>query len=333
MTRRITEDHIMRIVILDGSAANPGDISWSAFEKLGEVTAYDITAKEQLIDRMTDAECAITNKTVFDKDVFDQLPNLKYIGVLATGYNVVDLESAREHGVTVTNVPEYATFATAQHTMALLLELTNLTGLHSDSVMGGDWCRCPQFCYFKAPLTELCGKTLHIVGLGKIGKRVAQMASGFGMNVTATPHDSSLAGTVTNAGGTPVRCMSFEDGIKNADVVSLHCPLTKDTRELINRDSLALFKPGALLLNCARGPVINEQAVRDALDSGLLGGYGADVVCAEPMQETNPLLGAPNCVITPHIAWTPVETRIRLIDMAAANLKAFMDGNPVNTVT
>lgn len=323
----------MRIVILDGSAANPGDISWSAFEELGEVTAYDTTAKDQLIDRMKGAECAITNKTVFDRDVFDKLPDLRYIGVLATGYNVVDLEAAREHGVTVTNVPEYATFATAQHTMALLLELTNLTGLHSDSVMGGEWCKCPQFCYFKAPLTELCGKTLHIVGLGKIGKRVAMMASSFGMTVTATPHDSSLAGTKTGIGGADIRYMSFEDGVRNADVISLHCPLTDDTRELINRDSLALFKPGAFLINCARGPVINEQAVREALDSGLLGGYGADVVCVEPTSTENPLKGAPNCVITPHIAWTPVETRIRLIDMAAANLKAFMDGKPVNTVT
>ena len=323
----------MKIVILDGSAANPGDISWGALEKLGEVTAYDITSKDQLIERMKGAECAITNKTVFDRAAFEQLPDLKYIGVLATGYNVIDLEAARDHGVTVTNVPEYATFATAQHTMALLLELTNLAGLHSASVMDGEWCRSPQFCYFKAPLTELCGKTLHRIGLGKIGRRVAQMASAFGMNVTATPHDTSLIGSVTEAGTAEVKCVPFEEGVRNADVVSLHCPLTEDTREIINRDSLSLFKPGAILINCARGPVINESAVREALDSGLLGGYGADVVCVEPMLPDNPLLGAPNCVITPHIAWTPVETRLRLIDMAASNLKAFMDGNPVNTVT
>ena len=322
----------MKIVILDGSAANPGDISWGALEKFGEVTAYDITFRDQLIERLKGAECAITNKTVFDKEVFEKLPDLKYIGVLATGYNVVDLVAAKEHGVTVTNVPEYATFATAQHTMALLLELTNLVGLHSDSVAEGEWCRCPQFCYFKAPLTELCGKTLHIIGLGKIGKKVAQMASSFGMTVTATPHDSLLIGTAVDAGGTKVRCLSFEDGVKNADVVSLHCPLTEDTREIINKDSLSIFKPGAILINCARGPVINESAVRNALDTGLLGGYGADVVCVEPMLEDNPLKNAPNCVITPHIAWTPVETRLRLIDMAAANLKAFLDGNPVNKV-
>ena len=322
----------MKIVILDGSAANPGDISWGALEKLGEVIAYDVTSKDQLIERMQGAECAITNKTVFDREAFGSLPYLKYIGVLATGYNVVDLEAAREHGVTVTNVPEYATFATAQMTMALLLELTNLVGLHTASVMNGDWVRSPQFCYFKSPLTELAGKTIHILGLGKIGKRVAQMASSFGMTVTATPHNASLLGTTVDVSGIPVRCMSFEDGIKGADVVSLHCPLTDDTREIVNAGSLSGFKRGALLINCARGPVVNEKAVREALDSGLLGGYGCDVVCVEPMLPDNPLLGAPNCVITPHIAWTPVETRIRLIDAAAQNLKAFLDGNPVNKV-
>lgn len=322
----------MKIVILDGSAANPGDISWGALEKLGEVIAYDVTSKDQLIERMQGAECAITNKTVFDREALDSLPDLKYIGVLATGYNVVDLEAAREHGVTVTNVPEYATFATAQMTMALLLELTNLVGLHTASVMNGDWVRSPQFCYFKSPLTELAGKTIHILGLGKIGKRVAQMASSFGMTVTATPHNASLLGTTVDVSGIPVRCMSFEDGIKGADVVSLHCPLTDDTREIVNAGSLSGFKRGALLINCARGPVVNEKAVREALDSGLLGGYGCDVVCVEPMLPDNPLLGASNCVITPHIAWTPVETRIRLIDAAAQNLKAFLDGNPVNKV-
>ena len=322
----------MKIVILDGSAANPGDITWGGLEKLGEVTAYDITSKDQLVERMQGAECAITNKTVFNEEVFDQLPDLKYIGVLATGYNVVDLKAASRHGVTVTNVPEYATFATAQMTMALLLELTNLVGLHTASVMAGDWCRSPQFCYFKAPLTELAGKTLHIIGLGKIGRRVAQMASSFGMSVTATPHNVSLIGTTSDINGVTVRLVTLEDGIKDADVVSLHCPLTDDTREIINKDILAGFKKGAILLNCARGPVVNEADVREALDSGLLGGYGADVVNVEPMLANNPLLGAPNCVITPHIAWTPVETRIRLIDMAAQNLKAFIDGNPINKV-
>ena len=322
----------MRIVILDGSAANPGDITWGELENLGEVIAYDYTSKDQLIDRMKGAEVAITNKAVFDAEVFGQLPDLKYIGVLATGYNVVDLESARQHGVVVTNVPEYATFATAQNTMALLLELTNLVGRHTQSVMDGDWCRSKQFCYFLSPLTELAGKTLHTIGLGKIGRRVAIMASAFGMKVTATPHDASLIGSDVDLGGASVTCLPLEEGIRGADVVSLHCPLTEDTREIINKDSLGWFKKGAFLINCARGPVINESDVRAALDSGLLGGYGADVVCVEPMLETNPLLGAPNCVITPHIAWTPVETRIRLIDMAADNLKAFLAGRPINQV-
>ena len=322
----------MKIVILDGSAANPGDITWGRLNDLGEVIPYDYTSKDQLVDRMKGAEVAITNKAVFDAEVFDKLPNLKYIGVLATGYNVVDLKAAREHGVVVTNVPEYATFATAQMTMALLLELTNLVGLHTQSVMDGDWCRFRQFCYFKSPLTELAGKTLHIIGLGKIGRRVALMASAFGMTVTATPHNTSLIGTVVDVEGTPVKCVALEEGIRCANVVSLHCPLTEDTREIINNNSLAWFNKGAFLLNCARGPVVNEADVRAALDSGLLGGYGADVVSVEPMLETNPLLGAPNCVITPHIAWSPVETRIRLIDMAADNLQAFLDGKPINQV-
>ena len=322
----------MRIVILDGSAANPGDITWGELESLGEVIAYDYTSKDQLIDRMKGAEVAITNKAVFDAEVFDQLPDLKYIGVLATGYNVVDLEAARKHGVVVTNVPEYATFATAQNTMALLLELTNHVGRHTESVMNGDWCRSKQFCYFLSPLTELNGKTLHIIGLGKIGRRVAIMASAFGMKVTATPHDASLIGSTVEFDGVSVSCLPLEDGIRGADVVSLHCPLTEDTREIINKESLGWFKKGSFLINCARGPVINETDVRAALDSGLLGGYGTDVVCVEPMLPDNPLLGAPNCVITPHIAWTPVETRIRLIDMAADNLKAFMAGRPINQV-
>ena len=322
----------MKIVILDGSAANPGDITWGRLNDLGEVISYDTTAKDQLVARMQGAECAITNKAVFDKDVFDQLPDLKYIGVLATGYNVVDLEAARQHGVTVTNVPEYATFATAQMTMALLLELTNLVGLHTASVMEGEWCRSKQFCYFKSPLTELAGKTLHIIGLGKIGRRVAVMASAFGMKITATPHDTKLIGTSVECDVTSVKCLPLEEGIKAADVVSLHCPLTEDTREIINGTSLTWFKEGTFLINCARGPVINESAVREALDSGLLGGYGTDVVCVEPMLPDNHLLGAPNCVITPHIAWTPVETRMRLIDMAADNLEAFLNGEPVNVV-
>lgn len=322
----------MKIVILDGSAANPGDITWGRLNDLGEVVAYDYTAKDELIDRMQGAEVAITNKAVFDADVFDKLPDLKYIGVLATGYNVVDLKAARDHGVVVTNVPEYATFATAQMTMALLLELTNLVGLHTQSVMDGDWCRSRQFCYFKSPLTELAGKTMHIIGLGKIGRRVALMASAFGMTVTATPHNTSLIGTVVDVEGTPFKCVALEEGIRAANVVSLHCPLTEDTREIINKNSLAWFNKGTFLLNCARGPVVNEADVRAALDSGLLGGYGADVVSVEPMLESNPLLGAPNCVITPHIAWSPVETRIRLIDMAADNLQAFLDGKPINQV-
>ena len=320
----------MKIVILDGAGANPGDISWAPFERFGDVTAYDYTSKDQVIERASGAEICITNKTVFDSKTLEKLPDLKYIGVLATGYNVVDLECCRKLGITVTNVPEYATYATAQMTIALLLELACRPGVHSSDVMDGGWCRSPQFSYFLAPLTELMGKNMLIFGFGKIGRRVAAIASALGMKVSAVPHRPE--GTGTEVDGYKISFTTLEDGLKTADVVSVHCPLTPETKGLINKERLDLMKAGALLINCARGPVIDEQAVRQALDSGKLGGYGADVVSVEPMLPDNPLLGAPNCVITPHIAWAPKETRIRLIDAAAENLDAFLKGNPVNVV-
>lgn len=320
----------MKIVILDGAGANPGDISWAPFESIGEVAAYDYTSKDQVVERAKGAEVCITNKTVFDADMLKELPDLKYIGVLATGFNVVDLEECRRLGITVTNVPEYATYATAQMTIALLLELACLPGRHSNDVMGGGWCRSPQFSYFLAPLTELNGKNMLVFGFGKIGRRVAAIASSLGMNVSAVPHHPD--GTEGTVDGYKIPYTTLDEGIKTADVVSVHCPLTPDTKHLINKERLASMKKGALLINCARGPVVDEKAVREALDSGILGGYGADVVSVEPMLPDNPLLGAPNCVITPHIAWAPKETRIRLIDAAAGNLKAFLSGNPVNVV-
>ena len=321
---------IMKIVILDGAGANPGDISWAPFEKLGEVTAYDYTSKEQVIERASDAEICITNKTVFDRVTLEKLPKLKYIGVLATGFNVVDLECCRKLGITVTNVPEYATCATAQMTIALLLELACLPGRHSSDVMDGGWCRSPQFSYFLAPLTELMGKNMLVFGFGKIGRRVAAIASALGMKVSAVPHHPD--GTEGTVDGYRIPYTTLDEGIKTADVISVHCPLTPETKDLINKERLSSMKNGAFLINCARGPVIDEKAVREALDSGKLGGYGADVVSIEPMLPDNPLLGAPNCVITPHIAWAPKETRIRLIDMAADNLAAFLKGSPVNVV-
>ena len=320
----------MKIVILDGAGANPGDISWAPFERFGEVIAYDYTSKDQVVERAAGAQICITNKTVFDAGILRNLPDLKYIGVLATGFNVVDLEECRKLGITVTNVPEYATYATAQMTIALLLELACLPGRHSSDVMDGGWCRSPQFSYFLAPLTELMGKNMLVFGFGKIGRRVAAIASSLGMNVSAVPHHPD--GTEGIVDGYKIPYTALDEGLKTADVISVHCPLTPETRELINKERLALMKKGAFLINCARGPVVDEKAVREALDSGILGGYGADVVSVEPMLPDNPLLGAPNCVITPHIAWAPKETRIRLIDAAADNLAAFLKGSPVNVV-
>ena len=321
----------MRIVILDGSAANPGDVSWEPFEKLGEVVAYDTSDQKDVAARTKGFECAITNKKIFDREVIESLPDLKYIGVLATGYNVVDLECCKEHGIAVTNVPEYSTFATAQMTIAHMLELSNLVGLHSEAVHKGEWVSSEQFCFFKAPLTELWNKNLHIVGLGKIGKRVAAIAGALGMNVSATVHRDPGTEYV-DCHGVPTRVLPLEEGLAKADFITLHCPLTDETAGIIGASTLPLIKPSAYVINCARGPLVDEVAIADALRSGRLAGYAADVVKVEPMEADSPLLGCPNCILTPHIAWAPKETRIRLIDMAADNLKSFMDGGDLNRI-
>lgn len=321
----------MRIVILDGSAANPGDLSWEPLERIGEVVSYDITAQEDVVTRTAGFDCAITNKTVFDRQVLEQLPDLKYIGVLATGYNVVDTDYCRQRGIAVTNVPEYSTYATAQMTVAHILELADKVGLHNDAVQNGEWVRSEQFCFFKAPIVELCGKNLHIVGLGKIGKRVAAICSALGMNVTATLHgDKGIS--EADCHGASVKIVSLEEGLRNADIVTLHCPLTEETKEIINAGTLAIMKDSAFLINCARGPLVNESDVACALKNGSLAGYAADVISREPMLPDNPLIGCPNLVLTPHIAWAPVETRKRLIDVAADNLKAFRDGDILNRI-
>ena len=320
----------MRIVILDGSAANPGDVSWEPFEKIGEVVAYDTSMQSEIVSRTKGFECAITNKKIFDREVIESLPDLKYIGVLATGYNVVDLEACKEHGIAVTNVPEYSTFATAQMTIAHMLELSNMVGLHSTAVHNGEWVRSEQFCFFKAPLTELWNKRLHIIGLGKIGKRVAAIAGSLGMEVTATVHNK-VSDTV-DCHGVSVNVLPLEEGLSQADVISLHCPLTDETSGIICEDTLKIIKPSAFIINCARGPLVDENAVAFALRNGTLAGYAADVVKVEPMEENSPLLGCPNCVLTPHIAWAPKETRIRLIDMAAENLRSFIAGGQLNRI-
>lgn len=322
----------MKIVILDGSAANPGDLSWEQLEKYGEVTCYDVTKEGELISRAKDAEILFTNKTAFTKKDFDQLPNLKYIGVLATGFNVVDLKAASEHGVCVTNVPEYATYATAQMAIALLLELSNKVGIHNASVKNGDWIKSPQFCYTVSPLMELSGKTIAVVGMGKIGKRFALIANSLGMNVIGVPHSYVESIEVENC---TFPCMKYEDAIKIADVISYHCPLTPDTKDLISSKYLEMCKENVLIINTARGPVANEADVAYAIANGKIGGYAADVICVEPMLPDNPLFAVkeyPNLILTPHIAWEPKETRERLLDVASNNLEAFLNGNPINRV-
>lgn len=306
----------MRIVIMDGSAANPGDLDWKPFEAIGDVTAYDYTPADKIIERASGAEVVITNKTPFTEQIVAQLPDLKYIGVLATGFNVVDLKACADRGITVTNVPEYGTFATAQMTIALLLELADKVGLHNESVKRGDWVRSTQFCYWLEPLTELAGKNIAVVGMGKIGSRVAVIAEALGMNVLPVPH------TLKD----PAHEYTFEKAVKKADVITLHCPLTEETRNLINKDVLADMKDGVFIVNAARGPLVNEADMAQALKSGKVAGFGCDVVSVEPMEEDNPLLTSPNTVITPHIAWAPKETRARLIEAAATNLKLYTEG-------
>lgn len=317
----------MKTVILDGSAANPGDISWEPIEKFGDLTVYDVTSPEQLVERAKGADICITNKTAFTAEVIEQLPDLKYIGVLATGFNVIDLPACTKRGITVTNVPEYSTFATAQMTVALLLELTNNAGLHSDSVKDGDWVRSPQFCYWKRPLTELWNKNAVVFGYGKIGKRVAQIFKALGMNVTAVPH--RMPDTKKEDG---IKFATWEEAIKTADIISLHSPLTEETKDLINKDSLKDCKDGVIIVNAARGPLVNETDMAQALKSGKVAGYAADVVSVEPMKADNPLLTSPNTILTPHTAWAPKETRIRLIEMCAENIEAYLKGTPINKV-
>lgn len=317
----------MKTVILDGSAANPGDISWGPLEKFGELTVYDVTTPEQVVERSLGAEILITNKTAFTEEIISKLPDLKYIGVLATGFNVVDLQACSKRGITVTNVPEYSTFATAQMTVALLLELTNNAGLHNASVMDGDWVRSPQFCYWKRPLTELWNKEAVVFGYGKIGKRVAQIFKALGMNVTAVPHHMPETGEEDG-----IVFKSKEEAFKNADIISLHSPLTDETKDLINKNSISELKDGVIIINAARGPLVNEADMAEALRSGKVSGYAADVVSVEPMREDNPLLNCPNTILTPHTAWAPKETRERLIAMCAQNIESYLNGNPINKV-
>ena len=314
----------MKIVILDGYSANPGDLSWQELEQLGEVTVYDRTNPTETVARAADAEIVLTNKEVINKDVLVQLPKLKYIGVLATGYNVVDIEAAHERGIVVTNVPAYSTESVAQMVFAHLLTVTNRTEHYAIQNRNGRWTENPDFCYWDFPHMELAGKTFGVVGLGNIGQRVAQIALAFGMKVKAMTSKTTLPAGVEK--------VSLAELLAASDILSLHCPLTESTRHLINAETLRQMKPTAVLINTGRGPLIDDEAVAKALADGRLVAFCADVLTEEPPKADNPLLQQPNAFITPHIAWASKEARIRLLQVATNNVRAFIGGKPVNMV-
>ena len=316
----------MQIVILDSYTASPGDLSWQAFNDIGELTVYDRTQPEEIIERAKHAEIVLTNKVCLREQEIEQLPNLKYIGVLATGYNVVDIDAARQHGIVVTNVPAYSTESVAQMVFAHLLTVTNRTEHYARLNREGKWTACPDFCYWDTELTELAGKTFGIVGLGNIGNRVATIALALGMKVVAYTSKSadSLPLGITK--------LTMEELLTQSDVLSLHCPLTPETHQLINRQTLQKMKPTAILINTGRGPLVNDQDVAAALSEHRLRAYCADVLSEEPPRTDNPLLKCENAFITPHIAWATKEARTRLIDVAISNVIAFIEGNPMNVV-
>ncbi len=320
----------MNIVVLDGYTLNPGDLQWSGLEALGCCTVYDRTAPHEVLQRAAGAEIVLTNKTVLDRSVIENLPELKYIGVLATGYNVVDVTAARERAIPVTNVPGYSTRSVSQLVFALLLEMTRQVGHHAARVRGGAWCTSADFSFWETPQVELEGKVLGLVGFGAIGRDVARLALAFGMEVLVhTAHPDKYRDLPE---GNQVSFVDLEVLFFSSDVVSLHCPLTAKTEGLINARRLTAMKRGALLINTGRGPLVDEAALAEALDSGHLGGAGLDVLCSEPPPADNPLLSAKNCFITPHIAWATTEARQRLMDIAVANAAAFVAGEPINVV-
>lgn len=323
----------MKIVILDGYAENPGDLSWEGFEKLGELTVYDRTPREdveEILRRIGDAEIICTNKTLIGREVIERAPKLRYIGVLATGYNVVDVDAAAERGIPVTNIPSYGTAAVAQHVMALLLEICNRTGHHSQAVYEGRWQRSEDFCFWDYPLMELAGKTMGIIGYGHIGKAAARLAGAFGMKVIACRRPGhSVLENVQDDG---VSMVTIEELFERADVISVHCPLFPETEGLICRENISKMKDGVIIINTARGPIVQEKDLAEALNSGKVYAAGVDVVSTEPIRDDNPLLTARNCFITPHIAWASRESRQRLMDTAVDNLRAFLAGEPVNVV-
>ncbi len=315
-----------KIVVLDGYAANPGDLSWEPLKEMGTVQVYDRTAPEELLARAMEADILLTNKVKINDATMTQLPKLRYIGVMATGYNVVDVDAAHRRGIVVTNIPSYSTDSVAQMTFAHILNITNQVGHYAEEVSQGRWSANPDFCYWNTPLIELSCKTLGIVGLGHIGMRVAQIAHEFGMDVFA----------VTSKGSAElpqgIQKTTLEGLLAVSDILSLHCPLTDATLHLINEERLKLMRPGAILINTSRGPLVDDAAVAQALTEGRLAGYGADVMAVEPPAADNPLLKAPRAYLTPHIAWATQEARERLMRICVANVKAFVEGRAQNEV-
>lgn len=314
----------MKIVVLDGYGVNPGDLNWDFLEKYGEVEVYPKTPTfEETVERLQGAEIAITNKTPITEQLLEACPSVKLICVLATGYNVVDCEAAKARGIPVCNVPDYGTSAVAQFTFALLLELCHRIGHHDKVVHEGKWSNCPSFCFWDTPQMELAGKTLGIIGYGRIGEAVAAIAKAFGMNVLAYSRSRRKD---------DVRYVSMDELLAQSDIVTVHCPLTAQTQELINVHTIAQMKDGAILLNTSRGGVLNEEDVKQALICGKLKGAAMDVATIEPIPADSPLLSAPNCIITPHMAWAPLESRQRILDCTSRSIEAFLAGSPINTV-
>ncbi|MCB2359866.1 D-2-hydroxyacid dehydrogenase [Clostridium estertheticum] len=317
----------MKIVVLDGFTLNPGDLSWKEFEKLGELKVYDRTSLDEIVDRAYDCEIILTNKTPLSMDTLKKLPKIKYIGVLATGYNVVDVKAAKEMGIIVTNTPAYGTNSVAQFVFALLLEICHHVGEHNEVVRKGAWTNSKDFCFWNYPMIELAGKTMGIIGMGRIGVVTSTIALAFGMNVLAynpSKKESLISDTF--------KYVELDQLYQGADVISLHCPLFEETKGIINKESIKKMKDGVIIINTSRGPLIVEEDLADALNSGKVAGVGLDVISVEPVQMDNPLIRAKNCLITPHIAWAPKESRERLMNIAVENLAQFVKGRPINIV-
>lgn len=319
----------MKMVILDGYTENPGDLSWSELEKLGELTVYDrtsLTDEEEIAARIDNADILLTNKTPVSAAALDKNPGVKYISVLATGYNIVDVEVARARGIPVSNVPAYGTAAVAQFAIAMLLEICHHVAHHSETVHAGRWEQSPDWCYWDYPLIELQGKTMGIIGFGRIGQQTGRIAKAMGMNILAT------GSRPTDSGREIAEYVELDELLARSDVIALHCPLFPSTQGIISRENIAKMKDGVILLNNSRGPLIDEQALADALNSGKVYAAGLDVVSTEPIRGDNPLLKAKNCFITPHISWAPKESRQRIMECAVENVKAYLSGSPIHVV-